>query len=79
MMLDSGLGTLYVGPVSKGRELKVDPQHRGQPLEILSRGETLIFGFKNNTIYCAKIGPIKEGEASTHLKTVKVKVDSDPD
>lgn len=34
MMLDSGLGTLYVGPVSKGRELKVDPQHRGQPLEI---------------------------------------------
>lgn len=45
-------GTLYVGPVSKGRELKVDPQHRGQPLEILSRGETLIFGFKNNTLLC---------------------------
>jgi hypothetical protein len=44
MMLGKWPGTLYIGPVSRGRQLKVDSQHKGKPLEILNRGETLIFG-----------------------------------
>lgn len=33
MMLDKWPGTLYTEPVSRGRELNVDSQHKGKPLE----------------------------------------------